>query len=89
MNAAEPAVRHQHHDVAVASLTGDRRNDIVDLGNVPGMTSLTSEVEYQLLCRKPLVFGERRSKHGGQYDLVRRAERSGEIILKDTTARRR
>jgi hypothetical protein len=49
VNPAEPAVRHQHDNIAIASLTGDRRDDVVDFGDVPGMTSLTSEIEDQLL----------------------------------------
>src|SRR6185369_783838 len=86
VNPAEPAIRHQHDDVAVASLAGDRRDDVVDLGNVPGMASLTSKVEHQLVRRQSLGFGKRRSKHSREDDLVRRAERSGEIILEHTAA---
>ena len=55
MNSAEPAVGHQHDDVPVAAFTDDRRDDIVDLGNVPGMAALARQVVHQLLCRKPHV----------------------------------
>src|SRR5688572_16953279 len=64
VNAAEPAVGHQHDDVAVPAFTDDRRDDVVDLGNVPGMATLAREVVHQLLRREPLRLGKARSKAG-------------------------
>ena len=87
MDSAEPAVGHQHDDVAGR---GAHATIVETMSSISGMwrawRPCASKVVHELLRRKPLRLGQTRAKHGGDDDFVGCAERLGEVVLKDAPA---
>src|SRR5215217_5619119 len=88
MNAAEAAVGHEHDHVALVTLGNDRPDDVVDIGDVARALSAAMEIVDEQLRRQPLGFRKTRPEHTGDDDLVRRIERTREVVLEYAPARR-
>src|SRR5687767_12060737 len=87
MDAAEAAVRHQHDDVPFAMFADDGRDDFVVVGHMTGVAALRTQVRDEPVGIQPLCLWKRRSKHGGDDDLVRGLERHRKGVLEHATAR--
>src|SRR5438093_8541324 len=88
MDAAEPAVRHDHHEVAWAMLCCDRADDVVDRLGLAGRMAAPIQGADETGHRQPLRFRQRRSEHRRDQDLVGARERARELVLKYSPARR-
>src|SRR5688572_6246017 len=88
MEAAEPAVRHDHHDVARFVPGDDGADDLVDRGRLPCRLAAAGEIAYQLRDGETLGLGQLRSEHRCHQHEVRASEGAREVVLKDAPARR-
>src|SRR5262245_51808130 len=88
MDSAEPAVGHEHDDIAFAMFADDRGDDIVDVRQVSRPLPLGSQIRNEPLTIQPLRFRQRRPEHRRQYHLVSGAKRRRKGILEYASARR-
>ena len=89
MNAAEATIRHEDDDIAGAMLAYDRVDNGVDVRDVTSLVTPGLKIVDQLRGIEALGFRQRRPEYGREDHLIGRAKRAREIVLEDTTARRR
>ena len=88
MNATKTAVRHQDHNIAIAMLPDNGRNDVVVVRNVPCVAASSGQIGDESIRIQTLRFRQRGPEHRCDNDFVGGAERGGKCFLKDAPAGR-
>ena len=81
MDAAEPAVGHEHDDIAGAVLADDGRDDVVIIRKVARPLPLRTQIQYEPIAIQALGIRQRRPEHCRENHFVRGSKRCRKRIL--------